>query len=119
MTDKPTIRFNFDGDRYLDCMTWDMIIAVDEWMTTGAEIVRPALAKQLCAIFLTDDEGKYYPMDEALRVLGGFSMRQVTQAANNLVAFIKKMQNLQGQDALPLSVKKALSTPGTTEPTPP
>ena len=90
------INFKFDGDRYLDSVTWDMMIEIDELLSSQGEQIKPKLARQLCAIFLTDDNGNYYPMDEALRILGGFNMRHMIEASNKITSFMNQLQGTMG-----------------------
>jgi hypothetical protein len=95
MSETPTIHFKFDGDRYLDNVTWDLMIAMESGMNY-------AQSKQLCAVFLVNGQDEYYPLDEAMAVLGALKLRQVTDAANQLQVFVNEL----GKAPLPLASNK-------------
>lgn len=100
------INFKIDGDRYLDTVTWDLQIAMEDGAMNHKQ------SKQLCACFLVNEAGEYYPVEEANRILGGLTMRQVNDAALSLYEQIKRM----GDNQTPLAPGAASLQPSSMVP---
>jgi hypothetical protein len=86
------LNFHVTIERYQEFVTWDMQIEIEEGKITSR------LGRDLCAVFLVDENRQYIDPVNAKKILGVMSIKQAGDTAKKLLDEIRGLE----ETAVPL-----------------